>query len=58
MPSVWLQGWLLVKLQVEAPPEELQSSEVTSAFGNFTIQESKLSGWSKAMAEATLKPMF
>jgi hypothetical protein len=58
MASGWLQGWLLVKLQVEAPPEELQSFKVASAFGSFTIQEPKLSGWSEAMAEATLKPCF
>src|ERR1700722_11007960 len=56
MASGWLQGWLLVKLQVEAPPEELQSFKVASAFGSFTIQEPKLSGWSEAMAEATLQP--
>ena len=47
-----------MKLQVKAPPEELQSFMVASAFGSFTIQELNLNGWSEAAAEATLKPRF
>ena len=47
-----------MKLQVEAPPEVLQSFKVASAFGSFTIQEPNLNGWSEATAEATLKPCF
>jgi hypothetical protein len=47
-----------MKLQVKAPPEELQSFKVASAFGSFTIQEPNLDGWSEATAEATLKPHF
>jgi hypothetical protein len=45
-----------MKLQVKAPPEELQSFKVASVFGSFTIQEPSLDGWSEATAEATLKP--
>jgi hypothetical protein len=38
-------NWLLMKLQVEAPLEELQSFKVASAFGSFTIQEPNLNAF-------------
>ena len=54
----WLQVWLLVKLQVEAPPEELQQLQGGFSFRSFKKIEANFDGWSEATLEATMKPHF
>ena len=56
--SWWLQAWLLVKLQVEAPPEELQQLQGGFSFSSFKKIEANFDGWSEATLEATMKPHF
>jgi len=47
-----------VKLQVEAPPEELQQLQDGFSFRSFKKFEANFDGWSEATLEAIMKPGF